>query len=159
MRKTRIWLALTTATLLAGCAASDAHRGGGALAGKSLYERLGGQKAIAAVIDDFVNRAAGDLQVNFTRKGTSREWEATPQNVAHLKTALTEFVCMATGGPQSYHGRDMKSVHKGMMISGAEFAALAGDLRASLDRFRVPQAEQDELLKIVGSTQGQIVEK
>ena len=45
-----------------------------------------------------------------------------------------------------------------MMITAAEFDALAGDLAASLDKFKVPQREKDELLKIVGSTKADIVE-
>jgi truncated hemoglobin YjbI len=126
---------------------------------KSLYERLGGEPAVKAVVDDFVGRAASNPKVNFTRKGTAVEWEASPENVARLKKLLIELIGSATGGPQKYTGRDMKSSHKGMMITEAEFGALAGDLKATLDKFKVPQAEQDELFKIVGSTKGDIVEK
>lgn len=126
---------------------------------KSLYERLGGEAAIKAVIDDFVGRAAGNPKVNFTRKGTPVEWKPTPENVDHLKKMLVELVGMVTGGPQKYSGKSMKDSHKGMMITQAEFDALAGDLKATLDKFKVPAKEQDELLKIVASTAGDIVEK
>lgn len=125
--------------------------------GKSLYDRLGGEKAVTAVVDDFVNRAAGDPAVNFTRKGTPAEWPATPDNVAHLKKMLVEFVCANTGGPQKYEGRSMKSVHRGMQITDAEFNALAADLTATLKKFNVPAKEQGELMAIVGSTRSQIV--
>jgi truncated hemoglobin YjbI len=126
---------------------------------KSLYDRLGGQKAITAVIDDFVSRAATDEKVNFFRKGTDREWKPSDKEVAMLKTHLVNLVGMLTGGPQKYTGRDMKSSHAGMKITDAEFDALAGDLKASLDHFKVPMTEQQELLTIVGSTRGDIVEK
>jgi hemoglobin len=126
---------------------------------KSLYDRLGGEAAIKAVVDDFVMRAAGDPKVNFTRKGTAMEWKATPEKIDHLKKMLVQMIGQATGGPQKYEGRGMKEVHKGMMITNAEFDALAGDLKATLDKFKVPQKEQQELLKIVGSTRGEIVEK
>ena len=53
----------------------------------------------------------------------------------------------------------MKSSHKGMMITDAEFNALAADLKASLDKFKVPSPDQEELIKIVASTRGDIVEK
>src|SRR3954470_4345625 len=62
---------------------------------KSLYDRLGGRPAITAVVDDFVGRAAGDPKVNFTRKGVpGAEWQATPENVAHVKMQITDFVVM-----------------------------------------------------------------
>lgn len=125
---------------------------------RSLYDRLGGEPAITAVIDDFVNRAAADPKVNFTRKGTDKEWAATPDNVAKLKKHLTQFVCMAAGGPQKYEGKAMKPVHAGMKITEAEFSAIAADLVASLDKFKVPQKEKDDLMAVVGSTKGDIVE-
>ena len=124
----------------------------------SLYDRLGGETAVAAVVDDFVNRAAADPKVNFTRKGTDKEWAATPDNVAKLKKHLTLFVAMAAGGPQKYEGKDMKSLHAGMKITEAEFNAIAADLAASLDKFKVPAKEKAELLSVVASTKGQIVE-
>ena len=123
----------------------------------SLYERLGGEAAVKAVVDDFVGRAAGNPKVNFTRKGI-KEWEASEANVAKLKTNLVNLIGALTGGPQKYTGKDMKSLHAGMKITTAEFGALAGDLKATLDKFKVPAKEQAELMKIVGSTQGDIVE-
>jgi len=125
---------------------------------KSLYERLGGEGALTLVVDDFVNRAAGDPAVNFTRKGTGMEWNATPENVAKLKKRLVQFIGMATGGPQKYEGKAMKPSHAGMKITSAEFDALAKDLIASLDKFKVPQREKDELIAVVASTKGDIVE-
>ena len=126
---------------------------------KSLYERLGGEDAIKAVVDDFVGRAASNPKVNFTRKGTPVEWKPTPEAVAHLNEKLVELVGAVTGGPQKYSGRGLKEVHKGMMITQDEFDALAGDLKASLDKFKVPAKEQEELLKIVALTAPDIVEK
>ena len=104
---------------------------------KSLYERLGGEGAIKAVVDEFVGRAAGNPKVNFTRKGTDREWEATPANVLALKNGLVNLIGQLTGGPQKYTGKDMKTVHTGMKITDAEFNALAGDLVGALDKFKV----------------------
>lgn len=127
---------------------------------KSLFERLGGEPAVTAVVDDFVNRAAADPAVNFTRKGEGREWEATPENVATLKKHLTQFICVATGATDmTYEGKDMVITHAGMKITNAQFDAIAGDLKATLDKFNVPAQEQKELLDIVGTTRGQIVEE
>src|SRR5262249_36136763 len=127
---------------------------------KSLYERLGGEETGKGVRHDFLGgRAAGNPKVNFTRKGTPAEWKPTAEGIVHLKKMLVELVGAATGGPQKYSGRGMKEVHKGMMITQDEFDALAGDLKATLDKFKVPAKEQEELLKIVASTAPDIVEK
>lgn len=125
---------------------------------KSLYERLGGEPAVKAVVDDFVGRTAANPKVNFTRKGTPVEWKATPEAVAKLKERLVELVGAVTGGPQKYTGKSMKDAHKGMKITKEEFGAIAGDLKATLDKFKVPAKEQEELMKIVGSTAGDIIE-
>ena len=127
--------------------------------GKTLYERLGGEAAIQAVVGDFVGRAAADPAVNFTRQGTGKEWNASEENIAGLKKHLTEFLCLSTGGVQLYEGKDMKTTHEGMKITSGEFDALAADLKASLDKFNVPAREQQELLGIAGSTRSMIVEE
>jgi len=119
---------------------------------KSLYERLGGEAAITAVVDDFTARAAADPKVNFFRDG-----KYAKMDVAQFKKHLVAMVASATGGPQKYTGRDMKTAHKGMRITDAEFDALAANLVATLDKFKVPAKEKDELLKIVGSTRPDIV--
>jgi hemoglobin len=137
----------------------DIVEGKAPAAPKSLYERLGGEAAVKAVVDDFVARAAADPKVNFTRKGTAVEWEATPGNVARLKKSLVQLIGAVTGGPQKYQGRSMKDAHRGMKISDAEFNALAADLKATLDKLKVPSKEQDELFKIIESTRKDIVEK
>jgi hemoglobin len=69
-----------------------------------------------------------------------------------------QFIAVAAGGPQKYTGRDMKSVHRGMKITDAEFNALAADLTASLNKFKVPAKEQKELLAAVEGTRKDIVE-
>ncbi len=126
---------------------------------KTLYERLGGEPAIKAVIEEFVARAAADTKVNFTRTGEPRTWKATPENLAHLKQGLVAFVSEATGGPKNYKGAPMKGAHAGMSISNAEFDALAADLSGALDKFKVPAKEKQELLTIVGTTRADIVEE
>ena len=120
---------------------------------KTLYQRLGGEPAITAVVDDFTARAAANPKVNFLRNGKYANID-----VPKFKKHLVAMVAAATGGPQKYAGRDMKTAHKGMAISDAEFDALAADLVATLDKFKVPAKEKDELLKIVGSTRADIVE-
>ncbi len=115
---------------------------------KSLYDRLGGQPAITAVVDDFVGNVAGDGRINgfFART-----------DIARLKRLLVEQICQATGGPCTYTGRDMVTAHKGMNITDAQFNALVEDLVKSLDKFKVPEKEKGELLGALGGLKPQIV--
>lgn len=117
---------------------------------KSLYERLGGQPAIQAVVDDFIGNVAGDARINGFFAHT---------NIAHLNKMLVEQICQATGGPCTYTGRSMKAAHAGMGVQDSHFNALVEDLAKSLNKFNVPQKEQNELLGALASMKGDIVEK
>lgn len=123
---------------------------------KALWDRLGGEPAVRAVVKDFVLAAAPDPKVNFFRDG---KYKLDAAGVEKLQQLLVEMISSATGGPLKYTGRSMKESHKGMKITEAEFGALAGHLVATLKNFKVPQAEIDELVGIVASTKGDIVEK
>jgi hemoglobin len=164
MRRAILSVALAI-VVCAGCDMNKDNSGGGSMDNMSmkkasLYDRLGGKPAITAVVDDFVGRAAANPKVNFTRKGIpGAEWQATPENVEHLKQGLVDFITVATGGPNVYKGKDMKEVHKNMQITDAEFDAIASDLKAALDDKKVPADLQKELLDIVGTTRSQIVTK
>lgn len=116
---------------------------------QSLYDRLGGKPAISAVIDQFVANVAGDSRIN-GRFATT--------DIPRLKGNLVDQVCMATGGPCEYKGRDMKTTHVGMKISNADFGALVEDLIKALDTFKVPAREKGELLGLLGPMKKDIVE-
>lgn len=119
-------------------------------ADKSLYERLGGKPAITAVVDDFVGRVAADPRI-------SGRFAAT--DIPRLKMLLVEQICQASGGPCTYTGRSMKATHAGMGVSSADFDALVGDLVATLNKFKVPEREKNELLAALGPMKGDIVER
>jgi hemoglobin len=133
----------------------------------TLFDRLGGEQGITAIVDDFTLRVMEDPRVNWQRKGVTRgglfrrdqsvAWNPTPENVAALKKHLVQFLALATGGPPQYDGNGMKSTHAEMRISNPEFDAAVGDLKASLDKLQIPNKEQKELLAIVESTRPQIV--
>src|SRR5688500_18093876 len=72
---------------------------------KSLYERLGQEKGIRKIVDEWVARSASNPRVNFVRNGTTRHWTPTESNVAGLKAHLVEFLCERSGGPQRYEDR------------------------------------------------------
>ena len=108
---------------------------------QELYERLGGQRAIVAVIDDFIDNVAADKRINLRFSNT---------DLPRLKSLLVEFVCMATGGPCKYSGQDMETSHAGMDLVEEEFTALVEDLVKTLDKFKVPAKEKGEILGALG---------
>lgn len=120
---------------------------------KSLYQRLGGYDAIAAVTDDFIGRLATDKQLGRFFAGHSED------SLQKIRQHVIDQLCAATGGPCLYIGRDMKTAHKGMGISEADWNAAAMHLVASLDKFQVPKQEKDEVLAAVSALKKDIVEK
>jgi len=122
---------------------------------KSLYDRLGGKKAITAVVDEFVNIVAADNRINkfFAKTASDKKFLAT------FKGNLVDQICQGTGGPCRYKGKDMKSAHAGMGVSDADFGALVEDLIAALNKFNVPETEKNELLGALAPMKGDIVEK
>ena len=136
----------------------------------ALYDRLGGVPGISNIVVDFTIRAMADPRVNWERKGVSHggsifhhnksgTWTNSPQNVAILRKHFVQFMALATGGPAQYDGKEIKNDHAGMHISNPEFDAAIGDLKATLDKFQIPNKEQKELLAIVESTRPEIVEE
>lgn len=119
---------------------------------KTLYERLGSYDAIAAVVSDLLPRLRQDPQL-------AHFWQhRSEDNLKRSKQLLIDFLCSSAGGPLYYTGRDMKTSHKGMRISEANWSAFLGHLNATLEAYKVPQAERDELVTFVQSTKGDMVE-
>ncbi len=80
-------------------------------------------------------------------------------NIPRLKQLLVDQICEASGGPCKYTGRTMKAAHKGMGVSNKDWDALVEDLVKALNKFKVPKAEQQELLGLLGPMKKDIVEK
>lgn len=146
-----VFTALVTVALVNAFAVTAAAQEttGKQAAEKSLYERLGGEAAISAVVDDFAQRVLADERVNkkFARSDA-------PRLLFHLK----EQVCAVTGGPCKYTGRPMTETHRNMKVTEGEFGALVEDLVATLNKFNVPEKEKGELLSLLGPLKSQIVE-
>jgi hemoglobin len=121
--------------------------------GPSLYKRLGGYDAIAAVTDDFVGRLVSDAR--FTKFFTG----ASNDSRARIRQHIVDQLCMATGGPCFYTGRSMKAAHAGLGITDEEWNGAVEDLVATLNKFRVPEKEQGELAAILATVKGEIVER
>ena len=123
-------------------------------AAPSLYDRLGGLYPISAVVDDFIDRIYVNATLNANPAiGNARNAVRKPG----LKVQVATLVCQVTGGPCKYVGKGMKESHAGFHITQKEWDALLVDFRASLDKFKVPAAEQRELVAIVESTRVDIV--
>ena len=117
----------------------------------SLYNRLGGYDAIAAVTDDLLGRLVADPQLSRFFVGFNNE------SKTRIRQHFVDFLCKATGGPCAYMGQDMKTAHAGLNITEQDWTAAVKDLQATLDKFRVPDRERGEVLAAVSSLKGDIV--
>ena len=143
-----------TAAVMVIMAATATHAARAPVTQPSLYERLGGAYSIATVVDDFIER----LLVNATLNANPAIKEArTRVPKAGLKFHVTALVCEVTGGPCKYTGRTMKESHERLNITQTEWDAMVADFKTTLNKFKVPQREQQELITIVGSTKNDIV--
>ena len=154
MQKKDVWGFLVILGLLVSVS-SAGLLGQGTMMQKSLYDRLGGTKAITAVVDEFVTRVAADTRVNSYFGMTAGD----PARMKMFKQNLVNQICQASGGPCKYTGKDMKTAHMGMGISSADFTALVEDLVGALDQFKVGKMEKDQLIGALGPMKTDIVEK
>ena len=145
--------AFLMALWLGGCAMNASAQSPAKTSTSTLYKRLGGYDAIAAVTDDFVTRLAGDQQLNRFLVGLSSDSQKK------LRQHVVDQFCEATGGPCIYTGRAMKTSHAGLGITESDWQRTVGHLVATLDKFKVPDAEKAELLAIASSLKSDIVEK
>jgi len=139
--------------LFAGCASNTQAQSMGSGSAPTLYKRLGGYDAIAAVTDEFIARLAGDKQLVRFLVGLSTDSQKK------LRQHVVEQLCEATGGPCIYTGRSMKTSHTGLNITESDWQATVNHLVAALDKFKVPEKEKNELLAIASSLKPDIVEK
>jgi hemoglobin len=119
---------------------------------KSLYERLGGYDAIAAVVNNLLPRLMSDSQLG-------RFWANRGEDgIKREEQLLIDFLCASAGGPMLYTGRDNKTSHKGMGISESDWEKFIGHLTATLDNFQLPQQERSDVIGFIESTKADIVE-
>jgi len=128
-------------------------QGGGAGApaqSATLYQRLGGYDALAAVTDDFIGRLIGDPQLTRFFAGFSND------SKVRIRQHIVDFLCAATGGPCKYTGRDMKTSHTGLNITENDWNITVKHLTATLDKFKVPDKEKNEVLQAIAAQKGDI---
>ena len=122
-------------------------------AAPSLYKRLGGYDAIAAVTDDFLGRLAADKQMSRFFVGVSTD------SLKKLRQHVILQLCEATGGSCNYFGRSMKTTHAGLGITESDWQITVKHLNGTLDLFNVPKKERNEILTLFASLKRDIVEQ
>jgi len=126
---------------------------GNAQTTEKLYKRLGGYDAIAAVTDDFIGRLATDPQIQRFFVGASSDSQK------RIRQHVVDQLCELSGGPCIYVGRTTKVAHAGLGITEADWQKSVTLLVATLDKFKVPAKEKDEVLAAVSTLKKDIVEK
>ena len=133
----------------------------------SLYERLGGAFAIAAVVDHFSDAIVKNPIVGQTSENPAlREWHTKDlARLPGLKFMRTLWVCEIAGGPQGYAATQpgsttlgLEEAHRELRISPAEFDEVAAELGRTLDVFSVPEPEKAEVLAAFAAHKGEVTE-
>jgi len=122
-----------------------------ATAQDSLYKRLGGYDALAAVTDDFIGRLATDAKLGRFFVGLSTD------SKVRVRQHIVDFLCVATAGPCKYTGRDMKTAHTGLNITGADWNQMVKLLGQTFDKFSVPEKERADVVGALAGLKGDIV--
>ena len=119
----------------------------------SLYKRLGGYDALAAVTDEFITALATDKKLGRFFVG------ASDNSKMRIRQLVVDQLCAATGGPCVYIGRDMKASHKGLGITEEDWNIAVKHLVDTLTKFKVPEKEQKEVAGALMGLKADIVEK
>ncbi len=149
IRKSAVFIAFLLA--LASLAPVYAQPQGTSTMQPSLYKRLGGYDALAAVTDDFVGRLATDPKLARFFAGHNEA------GLKRVRQHVVDFLCVATGGPCVYTGQDMKTAHTGLHISEDDWNTSVKHLVETLDKFKVPEKEKNEVLGAISGLKGEIV--
>lgn len=122
-----------------------------ATAQDSLYKRLGGYDALAAVTDDFLGRLATDPKEGRFFVGLSND------SKTRVRQHVVDFLCVATGGPCKYTGHDMETAHTGLNITEDDWTIAVKALGDTLNKFKVPAREQGEVVNAIAGLKSKIV--
>jgi hemoglobin len=137
------------------------------MADQSLYERLGGVFSIAAVIDHFSDAVVkNDISGQGSDNPDLQEWHTKKlARLPGLKFMRTLWVCDVAGGPYTFTATKpgatvlgLEEAHRELHITPDEFDAVAAELGRSLDFFKVPQKEKDEVLAAFAAHKGEVTE-
>lgn len=123
---------------------------------KSLYDRIGGYKGVAATVDDLVDR----IYVNGTlNKNPALKLVHDLNERAAFKLILATWVMENTGGPKVYFGRPMNTAHAHLAVTNREFDVILHECKQTFYKFAVPEKEMDELMAALEGLRKQVVTK
>ncbi|MBV8356497.1 MAG: group 1 truncated hemoglobin [Deltaproteobacteria bacterium] len=120
---------------------------------KTLYARLGGYDAIAAVVDEFLQTLSSDPQMGRFSAGMNLERRQRNRQLT------LDYLCAATGGPTLYLGQDMKTAHAGLGINASDWQIAMDHVQRALTKFKLPERERKELMAVLSSLADQIIER
>jgi hemoglobin len=120
---------------------------GHAIAGGTLYASLGKKEGIERIVGRTIDLSLVDERIGKTFDNT---------NIARIKKLLTDQICVLTGGPCTYTGRDMRKSHAHLKLRNFHFNALVENLQTAMDESEIPFATQNELLAILAPMQRDI---
>ena len=147
-------LCVSILSFACGCSHQQTQKPEAAAAKPTLYDRLGGARNIAMVVDDVIERSYVDpvFEANPRIREAHKHF---PKPI--YKFEATCLACQAFGGPKIYTGRSLKEAHWHLNITETEWQELIKIFRDSMTSFKVPAKEQGEVLAIIESTKGDIV--
>ena len=125
------------------------------VAEKSLFERLGGRKALEAVVDDFLKRSAQDSRLTVPMGRLS----GPPSQASRLKARMVEQMCEAAGGPCRTSEPSAREAWKTLGLDSDQFIAFAENLGDALEQRKTSEREKNELLGLIGAARGQLVSR
>lgn len=123
---------------------------------KTMWERLGNEAGVRAIVKDIMKQEAADPKINFSRGGKFKLDEA---GKTRLENQIVHFFSAATGGPLKYTGKNMLDAHKGMAITDAEFSAFAALVAKVLKDHKVSAEDLELLTKSIETLRKDVVEK
>lgn len=116
----------------------------------TIYEKVGGEPAIAKVVDYFYDLVLADPTVSHFFEHTDMEKQRMHQ---------TKFISFALGGPNQYTGGSMAKAHEGMHLKAVHFDAITSHLRTALAHYQVPEEDISGAIEKVETLRGDILHK
>lgn len=121
----------------------------------SLYERLGGEEGLIAIVDDVVEAHMNNPAVS----ARFLPYKERPEYLAQIKKHTVDFFGAGSGGSQVYKGRDMTTAHRGMNINATEYMHVIDDAMAVLDKHNKDEQTKKDVLSIFYSLKDQMIGK
>jgi hemoglobin len=137
--------------------ATPATQGAEPKATQSLYDRLGGIFAISAVVDRFSDAIIKNPKLNQNPQLVAWNRDEAATRLPGLKVMRTIWIASLAGGPFQYSGKPLAEAHPRFKLTEAEFKEVGAEIVRALEFYKVPQREQQELVKAYNSSMADVV--